>query len=1380
MFAKRGFLNAPAGSAAQGSSAPSPSATPFAASSTSATTQHQGDKDAFHSLKPACVKVLNLSKQPASLELAKALHDLRLKLQGAISHRCAYPQTGPLSPSLINYIFYPLAELLRYSLTASSQPNPASGSSSKRSDPSDAAQEHLFGCLELLCNYWWHSWAEEPATKAWPIFEQLLLLGTLTLSRAASSWLPPPPGAKGKAASKKPSEETLGAICRFLLAILKPRSKLLTTTRAKEETPSSAQLSGEDWEWDGESELPSLETFDPEEKVVEKRNHTMKEEHSAMADLVKLQLPHQVYPTRNHRDSVMKDVKCKNALAQVIGMTGELACDTSAGLNLRASAVNLLRTVALTWMAGATVVEVGDDVIVRSMLSDELIGSDFSIYRHIVGKEKSRSMCADLAPVLPGLVSTLNRLLLGKPPSSAREQTSTGSEQARKGHLPGLIASATLDALRQILCISINDIALTDNLKDLAGNREGEVAPSGGGKVRLKGMRQTIANVQLVLDSLGLFTEHDSVAVQQSVAAMSCLLMHECYKSLSVKAQSITEDHAGLQNDEFHTPQVLIRWLLDLADTSRAHAVSSSAKHAISRLLRAHQAQIRSLTFTFQAELAAGLEQLTTKVRQQHDNAVSLLSRRIATIMDLAPLAASESRQYANELALLLCSRESISTWISRLISGFQLDLSQTIREEQTQDARHSLAKIAGLDERASKGFTAMLASIGACLAEMSLRLDLKQEAYSPEPLIMELLREVDRFYTLKSTDALARSLSALLIVERTLAGVEMVLNHERVAKLRSPQRKRAQKLVSKLSKEATLLVTQLFNAKDEEEEIADDTPINVAQAPPSDQSLQSLRDQLPTETPLRSHEKGMAQLSSNLAKASIEEYASESPLDLAFALAATIDSGTIKDVARTPPEQLGEMSRWFQILLNNVIGHLSAMHGPRFQGAMMHVLYPVVRGLAASDDDLRQSSLVAIARMSRALDHADVKEFIWENADYIMGQAVHALRSGIPRSTAEAESKSEMLASQAGPLVMVQVMRLLGSEAVVLLHDAVDELLDALDRFHGYAQYTSSLLSVLTGVVQVVISESATIPKEHSVKPRPRPTDSQQLELLRRLLKGSPNDAAGADPEPVGEPAKPDGATKEDEKEARLAQVVSEVMERAIPFLSHPSAYLRVQALQLLSQGSLALASRGNFERLMPVVNRAFPLVLARIGGRQSRLHVDDEDLAVQVQGLSLLQTWSRTTPDFLTRRFNDEAWPRIKTLLDSLLQSQAKATPIAEKGALIKAEHDERGRRRTLLLALISLLHGLVSGAAHRFSPTAIWELCSHPVLLTALPISVAEEVRSPVISLFRELSKQNSGAVWASLNVANGRLSEGICRPHDVVITEELPFLHVLSPN
>ena len=190
----------------------------------------------FPKLRPICVRLLRLSVLPPNdPAIPPALAEL---------HACLSTCTT-LSPALIHYVFYPLSELLR------------THESSLFSFP-DKVRSLIFSVLHQLARDWWRAWtwehvcAQNSAVPAatprsitnapdWRVWEQLLFLGIMALSGGPAS------------APVRNSDETRYVIMQFLSRMLEPRTSIPSL-------PSCSQSAA--WEWDGTSDLPSLDDMD--------------------------------------------------------------------------------------------------------------------------------------------------------------------------------------------------------------------------------------------------------------------------------------------------------------------------------------------------------------------------------------------------------------------------------------------------------------------------------------------------------------------------------------------------------------------------------------------------------------------------------------------------------------------------------------------------------------------------------------------------------------------------------------------------------------------------------------------------------------------------------------------------------------------------------------------------------------------------------------------------------------------------------------------------------------------------------------------------------------------------------------------------------------
>ena len=123
------------------------------------------------------------------------------------------------------------------------------------------------------------------------------------------------------------------------------------------------------------------------------------------------------------------------------------------------------------------------------------------------------------------------------------------------------------------------------------------------------------------------------------------------------------------------------------------------------------------------------------------------------------------------------------------------------------------------------------------------------------------------------------------------------------------------------------------------------------------------------------------------------------------------------------------------------------------------------------------------------------------------------------------------------------------------------------------------------------------------------------------------------------------------------------------MPFLSHGSALLRARALQMLADGVRVLAAQERTAELYPVLHRAWPLVLARLGVGAAQRSApprlrgtgaervrdalpSEQDANVWLHATRLVGVVGAYASDVFGRPIVEQAWPRWARLLYVLEQ--------------------------------------------------------------------------------------------------------------------------------
>lgn len=1327
--------------------------------------RHLPPTDVMVRLHQVCNQVSVESKHPKGPNLARALTALRALLEeittvpeadrsassSLTSLALIAPKAKRMDPVILEYVFHHLSLILRNAIPRAPTDTPPSTTNDEKRKPSsltisDAALEQTFSCLSLLALDWWpafrlpevqHGSAQKSA------FVLLFELGIMFLERAVHT----------SEEKKMASTESLTAMCEFLFCILRPR----------------ARPPGEEAE---EEQIPSLTSLEDETTATE----TIRQCFAAV-------LPKQLYPStelcaaasRPELDFYLQIRRLISLCCTFITPRG-----TRMDSNLQIAALRLMRIAACTWIIGDTLQPAEDDLM-RSILGPSGAGLDPTPQAHaascslnsvrifgstgLISPSTARTFKARLdghqngerllGGILPETVSRLTQLLVLSDKSSGGTKVTSP------------VSTLAFDTLRSLLVYALNDAALVQ---------------------RSPHDDETMTRVGQVLIVLSEQT-HSSAGTQLAMVRFACALLSECSQALVHSGQ--TENQMGhVQSRSVH---ILTRWLIDLASPSHALSVMETARAATLRILSlppspdSATSPASMMSVYLATELRSALEGLGGHIQSKKEDLVSRSCGWTESILFTALTgegirveAASALGGLPNALTILLTARDNV--WLRDLITALSQTHAHPSLSSPTASPEVVLPGMSASDGRA---LDSMLVCIGRTIAKLALVKPLRRAGLSPLPLITSLLSSGEGVgLKLDGTAILPQTQASLLIAERVLAGVNEVFHHSALMNLPSQKRKVAARLAGELAEECTQLVNSLFerdsvSGVNSSDASADVHSVSTSKTPDLSPGVALAKP--PTSQGELMHERGLSPAGHSQ---EVDLFAAESIFDVSFVKPATLSSVSKSgvDASNTVARQ-EETQAGVGVLVPLLFTHASALTGPGFAGSFIDVIYNVVRGLASPFAAARDAATGALSTIAYNTGYPDLRMLVLDNADYIISRAVMALRRGVSPTLADTQIQ---MAAQAGPLVLVELVRLLGSEAVLHIHDAVEDLLDSLDNFHGYSNYVSGVTQVLTGVVEVVanqpLPEGQPLPVEPGQRqPRARKSCDEHIRSISALLQAHIH--PGSQDEDADEEASEEVAPheeedkgyvdpkKEDPEGERLKEIVESIMDRAIPLLAHPASLLRVQAIRLLAGGAASLSRLSKWESALTMMARAWPHLLIRL---------NEEAGQVPLEALSTLGTWATIAPDFLASRLAEEAWPKIGRLVERLLPACG-----SEISTEISTFHpNARGRRRDLILGIMIALSQISKALGPRMNQDVAWSLCCHPVFLNALTARQDPGLYNAALNLFRALTQVNAGAVWASLTAATAtELSvwgREDCTPHTVRLGKSVPVQEVLTQD
>lgn len=527
--------------------------------------------------------------------------------------------------------------------------------------------------------------------------------------------------------------------------------------------------------------------------------------------------------------------------------------------------------------------------------------------------------------------------------------------------------------------------------------------------------------------------------------------------------------------------------------------------------------------------------------------------------------------------------------------------------------------------------------------------------------------------------------------------------------------------------------------------------------------------------------------------------------------------------------------------MLLNLLATGAELLGPDFQTQLIDLIYPLVCASTANATIVRTAGQSALARIAGACGYESSRDILRGCADWIVSATsqrivtdlgpelellsqTQATTDGIDGSTTNASSQLVPItgttggcalplgSAQAAPYVLVEFVRLLGPESLASVEDAVDEVLDALDRYHGYESICEGLLGVLRALLSVSVdsaaasdewsqatagtSKSATDGSRGVARPNWLPqadadlTDFEEWYKSRRkpaedetqLPEVKTENAEEADPdEPDG--SRSGGEDSVNPPPSRAQQVVADILEKSVPFLSHPSAHIRAQVLRLLGYGVAVLAPQHRELELILILNRAWPLVLARLGssattpgpkqaghrmrqpapgGRRGTMlgKKSETEPYVWLEATKLVSSLAKFSADHYGQKIVDDAWPRFRQLLGELAHSlpstrptqriTSSATPASKPPTKVPALFvpDEHSLGSRLLAEVLETLVVMVHAVSIHLDDTQAWAMATDPLVLGALHAGQTSILRRAAEDLFRALTLRNADAMWLLL--------------------------------
>lgn len=1147
----------------------------------------------------------------------------------------------------------------------------------------DRVKGRVFAVLTALARDWWRAWT---AAAVGPLAPGASL-ATVPQWRVWEQLLLLAAMALG-AGLTAASDATRVHMATFAAELLAPRFA------------SAAPASGE-WEWDGVSELPDLDMDD---------------------DASSAALAAQVYPAAPHVHAARSVPAVVGALTHLV----KLALDVSVGtaqVPLRVPLVRVAEHASATWLAG--------DVAAASFAGDDAAGA-FARWHASAASAARDAVAQRLTPILPGMASALLKIALGRGADGAAcalrvlakllvmciGDSVTHALRAADAPPAPRVPARLEDIVRAVHVAPDGELtraesdseSLADSVASEATASTAATSASASASVveaavrDVQWLRRTMRMVMITLNALEPLSASESAAVLVALADCADALLAGAAHTLDWAWELFAPDVASPRQPT----RTLMRVLLDARTDHHADRVSARADLA----LAVHAPRRLDLV---DSALGDALSALPRAIRRVHDAAVVSLAARVASAADVLSGAAAHAQLAHRTRGILrmLGPAGGVSTWGDAIDAALRPDG----RIPQWTADLHLRPSFAALEPRAVDALGRMWNACGAAVVRL-----VAAAAHAHVGAVPTGFRSV--FYAplhLLEAGAAARTThtATLYAADELLRGAARLVSEPRAAAfIESRAGAPARRLALECGRSAAEVVLGVWEHDLEDEH----PPLAVGRARAAD--APEVRTGL-VEAPRDATHLDYVN-SASLANAG------DAPAAAAHARAVQRRDAALR---------VGDMQ------LLSVLASAAELMGTAFRTLLLRALYVCVSALGSGDVLLCEAAQLALERIAAACAYPSVASCVLHNADYVLGTASHLLVSGLGHELYGAVTRESaprvLLSARAAPWVLVQVIRLLGVQVLPLVEDALDEVLDALDMYHGYPEVSLGLLQVLAHIMRAVAGDVPEKRLEHARAP------DAVAEFAAWLSSGAaeaPDAGADADPNPNPDPdpdPNPDGAG------AHTRAIIVQILERAVPFLSHESPRLRTTALDMIRDGVHILGAEQRYTDLYPVLHRAWPLLMARLGaGVSARLPPlraalpDEQDANVWMHAAACIGAIGLHASDVFGRPIVEQAWPRFQRILAALDE------PRPAPGVRILVPH---ATPALVVQHIADALAAVVAALGTHTDSRALWDMAAHPQLLDTLDTRQPRAVHAAGERLWHALERADACAAWLVLRSA-----------------------------
>ncbi|XP_070560811.1 TELO2-interacting protein 1 homolog isoform X2 [Ptychodera flava] len=347
--------------------------------------------------------------------------------------------------------------------------------------------------------------------------------------------------------------------------------------------------------------------------------------------------------------------------------------------------------------------------------------------------------------------------------------------------------------------------------------------------------------------------------------------------------------------------------------------------------------------------------------------------------------------------------------------------------------------------------------------------------------------------------------------------------------------------------------------------------------------------------------------------------------------------------------------------LLLESIGTFAKVLGSDFNVLLIESLYPVMEKLGDETAVISETAYGTLIDICQNCSYKSIEQLICENSDYLVDAISHNLR--------------HLDLYPKAPDVLKVMLQYGNIDVLPLTRDIIDEILDTLDQC--YDEKAASFMKVLH---ELVCSVKRWYPPEQNKMDEFEANKDKSLSSSFRTLSKNKQQVSESVKEFVEEYQKQkkiakgeevveeveeieeskDAGDTADSQDVELdevdkkpelpmhVQVVMQVLERCMHFVSSKNPRLRLLVLEIIKNSVIVLQTRE--DELLPMVHKLWPSMVHRF--------MDEEQL-VTIKAFETLCVMGVVCGDFIRRRVVKDVWPNVIKFLDKQAVVSSRSGP-------------------------------------------------------------------------------------------------------------------------